>query len=75
MASNENIVSAYVCRIVDGKLQTHHTYAQRIICVPLDSALPKLASGMSMTIAMTEMTALRARLQRVGIDTSGPQEE
>ena len=75
MASNENIVSAYVCRIVDGKLQTHHTYVQRIICVPLDSALPKLASGMSMAIAMTEMTALRARLQRVGIDTSGPQEE
>ena len=75
MASNENIVSAYVCRIVDGKLQTHHTYVQRIICLPLDSALPKLASGMSMTIAMTEMTALRARLQRVGIDTSGPQEE
>ena len=75
MARNENIVSAYVCRIVDGKLQTHHTYVQRIICVPLDSALPKLASGMSTTIAMTEMTALRARLQRVGIDTSGPQEE
>lgn len=75
MARNENIVSAYVCRIVDGKLQTHHTYVQRIICVSLDSALPKLASGMSMTIAMTEMTALRARLQRVGIDTSGPQEE
>ena len=75
MAVSENRVSAYVCRIVDGKLQTHHTYVQRSICVPLDSALPKLASGMSMTIAMTEMSALRARLQRVGIDTSEPQEK
>lgn len=70
MAISGSATTAYICRIVDGKLYTQHTTVQRSLCVPLDLALPKLAAGEKLTIAGNDMAALRMRLQNAGVDTS-----
>jgi hypothetical protein len=67
MAVAGGVCSAYVCQVYDGQLVTRATSMLRTYCATVDDALLRLGRGEAVTVAGSDMAALRRRLQAEGV--------
>lgn len=68
MAIGGRVTAAYRCQVVDGWLQVQYAATQRSLCAQsVDVALERLQAGELVTVAGSDMPALRTRLAGLGI--------
>lgn len=68
MAIAGGVTAAYRCQVVDGWLQVQYAATQRSLCAQsVDVALERLQAGELVTVAGSDMPALRTRLAGLGI--------
>ncbi len=62
MAIAGGATSAYRCQVVDGALEVSNTTTLRSECVAVEAAVVRLGRGERVTVAGSDMEALRRRL-------------
>ena len=62
MAIAGGATSAYRCQVIDGELEVSNTTTLRSECVEVDAAVVRLGKGERVTVAGSDMEALRCRL-------------
>lgn len=62
MAVAGGACSAYRCWMIGGELYVASTSTLRSLCTPVDEALERLEQGESVTVAGSDVAALRRRL-------------
>ena len=71
MAIAGGVCTAYQCQVMAGELLTRNTSMLRTYCATVDDALLRLARGETVTVAGSDMAALRARLAHEGVLANG----
>lgn len=65
MAIAGGATTAYKCRVVDGFLHVTRTSGLRSQCVKVAEAIEQLGRGETVTVAGSDMGALRSELEKV----------
>lgn len=71
MAVAGGVCSAYRCQVMAGELVTRSTSMLRTYCAAVDDALARLSRGEEVTVAGSDMAALRNRLRLEGVLADG----
>lgn len=67
MAVAGGVCMAYQCQVNAGELVTRSTSMLRTYCATVDDALDRLSRGEAVTVAGSDMAALRRRLTQEGV--------